>query len=413
MIIEPVVIPACQTPVVSVVVLAWKLTETLRSCLKSVAASADAPPFELIVVLNGATPAVRDLVADQISGATVVDLPFNVGFGGGCNAGIGPARGTFVVFLNDDTVVDPSWLAQLIRSAHDHPAAVAIASLLRNPDGTLQEAGSRVLVDGTHQFGRGLSLRDAETQGLLTRRQIDYGSAAALLVRADALRAVAGFDAAFEPAYYEDVDLQFRLRLAGGDIVFEPSAQVEHISGASTSTSNRYREWASWHSSQVFHERWADVLAHAPTPDAPLGDLAPVRDFGDPSMIRNGRTLSTPDELAAGAAATAVLIAQGYAHWLSDRLDMMSETLAHDQRHIDRRELELEARVREVETLAAQVESLTSELAELRAEARRAAVRADELNHRLHDLDTRGPIGILKWRAGLMAARREGRKKDR
>nr|WP_290802589.1 glycosyltransferase [Herbiconiux sp.] len=395
--------PPSNSPVASVVVLAWKMEETLLACLESVAMSENAPLFEMIVVLNGASTAARDLVASRVSGAVIVDLPSNVGFGSGCNAGAGVARGEFIIFLNDDTVVDPSWLERLVSAARDLPSASAIASLLRNTDGTLQEAGSRVLADGTAQLGRGMSLEEAASQGLLSRREIDYGSAAALLVRATAFRAVAAFDQAFEPAYYEDVDLQFRLRLAGGDIIFEPSAQVKHVSGASTSASGRYREWASWHGSRVFQDRWADVLAHAPEPDAPLSVLAPVREWGDASAITNGRTLPTADEITAGAPSTALSLAQRYAAWLEARLDAMAATLEHHQRHIERREFELEHLTTEVETKIAEVETLRDEL-------RTVTSRADELNHRLHDLDNRGVIGIAKWRAGLVAARRRARK---
>ncbi len=65
------------------------------------------------------------------------------------------------------------------------------------------------------QFGKGQTMAAAVAAGLLSHRAIDYGSGAALLIRRSAFEAVGGFDPIYEPAYFEDVDLSFRLKLAG------------------------------------------------------------------------------------------------------------------------------------------------------------------------------------------------------
>ncbi|RFA22641.1 glycosyltransferase family 2 protein [Subtercola boreus] len=391
---------AVDQPTCSIVILAWRLTDILLDCLASIRASEGAPSYEVVIVLNGADPAVRDTVAREVSGAVIVDLPHNVGFGGGCNAGAADARGESLVFLNDDTVVDPHWLARLHGAAGEAPRAVA--SLLLNVDGTVQEAGSRVLSDAvTVQLGRDLPLVEARDTGLLEQRSVDYGSAAALLVPADAFRAAAGFDPAFEPAYFEDVDLQFRLRAAGLDVVFEPAARVTHLSGASTSASHAFRDWAYAHALPVFVSRWSTVLANAPAEDAPLEALCPIP--LDAALANGGRTLPTAEQIRSGAADTALAIARGFGLDTGLRYD----TLIADYQRVEALYLATEARYGEqVAELSRHLTAHVNRVAQLESELGSLQGETGRLNARLHDLDSRGPVGLARWQAGKILAKR-------
>lgn len=356
-------------PIVSVIILAWRLTSGLIDCLKSLAESEDAPPFEVQLVLNGASPETRRIVAEHIRGAHLVDLDANVGYGGGCNAAAIRSRGKYLVLLNDDAMVRPDWLANLVAAAARSPRAGAIGSVLLNSDGTVQEAGSRVLKGaGTLQFGKGLTVDQATKAGYLSKRSIDYGSGAALLLRRDAFEKVGGFDPRYEPAYYEDVDLCFRLRLGGWDVILEPSAIVVHASGGSTDRDRRFRDFASRRSGTRFIERWAAVLAEAPDAGAPAKALAPVKLAGTitdaPTEIR--------DPLP--SARTALDIAIAYQTWLNARLDAAEEEVIHE-RHFRLTD--------------------SQRIAELSEEATR-------LRTRLAGLESAGPIGILRWRLGII-----------
>lgn len=366
-------------PVASIIVLAWRLTDELLECLRSLASSEAAPPFEVQLVLNGAGQAVRDLVSSQVRGAHIVDLEANVGFGGGCNAAALRSRGTYLILLNDDTLVPPHWLATLVNAAVTAPKRTgAIASVLLNPDGTLQEAGSRVLSGaGTVQFGKGMAIATAEQAGLLARRPVDYGSGAALLIRRDAFDEVGGFDARYEPAYYEDVDLCFRLRAAGWQVLLEPDARVTHSSGASTDRDRRFRDFASDRSGSRFISRWAPTLAAAPEP------AAPIRMLCDP-ILSADNLVDTPDEVRdpLPSTRTALEIAQGYQVWLNQKLDQALEGVAVEQ-HLR-------------STDATRIARLTEESAHLR--------------NRLAALESAGPWGILRWRLGLLRRRLRSRR---
>ena len=384
--------PSIDSPLCSVVVLAWRLEQELLECLASVAASVDAPPFEVVIVLNGAGDGVRAAVAQSVEGATVVDLSHNVGFGGGCNAGVEAARGERIVFLNDDTVVQPGWLAALSGAADERGPDDAVASVLLDFDGRVQEAGSRVLPDATTQaFGRGLTVEQAESEGLLTSRTIDYGSAAALLVGTAAFRSIGGFDPVFEPAYYEDVDLQFRLKLAGGQVALAPAARVAHALGGSTSGQPIFQQWADRKNSAIFIDRWSTVLAGAPTRSDPPERLCDIPVETDSPL--NTRSLPTAAQIAGNASAIALSVSQAYAAWLAERVSGVSEELAIERDLV--RDVSLTN-----QALDARVTELTTEVEEITAER-------DLLAGRLHDLDHRGLIGIARWKAGVISNRRQ------
>ena len=367
--------PSTASPVVSVVVLAWKQTDRLIACLSALTASVDAPDYEVVLVLNGASSEVRRLVAEGVVGAQIVDIDANIGFGGGCNAGVARARGGFILFLNDDATVDEHLLARLSARIDAEPDVAAVAAVLVNPDGSLQEAGSRVLDSAaTVQLGAGLALDSDEARALLTPRDIDYGSAAALLVRKAALDAIGGFDPIYEPAYFEDVDLAFRLKENGWRVVLEPSARAVHAAGSSTSTDNRFRRFASDHAGTAFIERWGAVLADAPSHDADPSVLVQV-----PRAERAAAQSS-----AASPSATSASIATGYAAWLADALDRL------EAEHADAVAL-LAAEREETRQLREKVDSLNG--------------IAHDLKSRLDDLEGRGPVGVVKWQVGLFKLR--------
>ena len=367
-------------PIASVIVLAWRLTTQLVDCLRSLSESKNAPPFEVLLVLNGASAETRAIVAAQVRGAHLIDLEANVGFGGGCNVAALNARGKYLVLLNDDTVVDRGWLATIVAAADVAPKRVgAIASVLLNPDGTVQEAGSRVLSSaGTVQFGKGMPMDAAVAAGMFSRRPIDYGSGAALLIRRTAFEAVGGFDPIYEPAYFEDVDLCFRLKLAGWSTVLEPKAWVTHASGGSTSRDRRFRDFASFRSGRHFITRWGPVLAQAPAAEAPLKHLCDPALAGPPPLPGSPTEINDPTP----STRTALAIARNYQDWLGQQLDIAEEGVI------------VERHLRGID--ADRIRDLTHEVEYLRIW--------------MAALEKRGLYGILRWRVGLTLRRRKSRR---
>jgi glycosyltransferase involved in cell wall biosynthesis len=113
------------------------------------------------------------------------------------------------------------------------PDCAAVGCKIVMPDGRLQEAGSIVWDDGTTLgYGRH-DQPDAPQYSYV--REVDYASAACLLVRADVWKRAGGFDARYAPAYYEDADLCMAIRELGMRVIYQPAAVIVHQEYTSTS----------------------------------------------------------------------------------------------------------------------------------------------------------------------------------
>lgn len=231
--IAPIRLPRFEHPLVSIVVSMHSSGPFAERALRAVVLNSGGIPYEVVVVDDRADAATRRVVG-ALENATVIENEENLGFLASNNRGAGAARGKYIVLLNDDTEVQGGWLEALVDCADSDPAIAWVGSKLIYPDGRLQEAGTIVWRDGTGwNFGRG---DVAERPQYNYRREVDYASAAAALVRADAWRELGGFDERFAPAYYEDTDACFALRERGYRVVYEPRALVVHHEGASHGT---------------------------------------------------------------------------------------------------------------------------------------------------------------------------------
>ena len=242
----------------------------LAACLAALRqAHADSlTPPEVIVVLNGAEPAVR-AVAYAAGSVRVVESAINRGFAGGCHLGVRSSAAPFIAFVNDDVLVSRGWLEPLLETMAERPRAGAVGARVIGTDGFVQEVGSIIWRDGTTRpLGRGTSRASLAWRW---RRRVDYCSACALLVRREAWDAVGGFDEQYHPAYYEDVDFCLALDLAGLEIWVDPRSEVTHAESASSSS--RFKKFLfARHHRRLVSQRGALLASRVapPTEDADL-----------------------------------------------------------------------------------------------------------------------------------------------
>lgn len=253
-----VVLPAFRRVRVSIVIPTHDNSGHLFRCLASVAEHTDGVPYEVIVVDDASTDDTPAMLG-RVPGVRVLRQTENVGFVNACNAGAARASGEYLVFLNNDTLARPGWLAALLEPARADRAVGIVGAKLVYPDGRLQEAGGIVFRDGSGwNYGRG---DDPERPEYNYVREVDYCSGACLLVRRDLFERAGGFDTRYAPAYYEDADLAFTARRMGYQVVYQPRAEVVHVEGVShgTDASGGLKRYQGINRG-AFVEKWSAVL---------------------------------------------------------------------------------------------------------------------------------------------------------
>ncbi len=264
----PFAVPRAENPVASIVVPAFNHFDHTLTCLRALAASGDATPFEVIVVDDASSDETEQRLA-EIEGIRVHRNAENLGFIGTCNAGAALARGDYIVFLNNDTAVQAGWLDALIRTFDMQPDAGLVGAKLVYPDGRLQEAGGIVFNDGSGwNYGR---FEDPAAPPYNHLREADYCSGAAIALPRALFEQLDGFDAHYAPAYYEDTDLAMKVREQGLKVLYQPASAVVHFEGITSGTDESSGIKANQAiNREKFLERWKEKLASYPAPDADI-----------------------------------------------------------------------------------------------------------------------------------------------
>ncbi len=246
--------------------LTWNGRRWIDGCLGSLLASTPAAA-EIVLVDNGSTDGTAGYVRQAYPAVRVVALDHNVGFAAGNNAGARAAASPYLVFLNNDTRVDPGWLAALLRAADADPSAGLVTSrivYMEQPD-IVDSAGDGYLrCGGAYKRGHGAPAADAGTAG-----EVFGACGAAFLIRRELFERLGGFDEDFFMVY-EDVDLSYRARLVGARCVYAPDALVHHagsgsigrVSDTAVTFGQRNLEW-TWLKNTPRPLLWRSFGSHA------------------------------------------------------------------------------------------------------------------------------------------------------
>jgi len=265
---QPIEFPVHEQVEVSIVIPVFNQLHFTQACLASLQEHQESERFEVIVVDDCSTDATAESVA-QIPGVVYLRNESNSGFIASCNRGAEAARGKYLVFLNNDTLVKQGWLTSLLETFKEEARAGIVGSKLLYPDGRLQEAGGIIWQDASGwNYGK---FDDAGKPKYNYLREVDYCSGAALMIPKALFESAGGFDSRYAPGYYEDTDLAFKVRQAGYKVLYQPLSEVIHHEGATGGTdifagAKKHQEI----NRSIFAEAWTNELAKRPV----NGDLS-------------------------------------------------------------------------------------------------------------------------------------------
>jgi GT2 family glycosyltransferase len=256
-------------PDVSIIVPVYNQVPFTLACIDALLQHESRYRFEILVGDDGSGDATAAALAVPLPGVRHIRHASNLGFVRNCNATAREARGRYLLFLNNDTLVLPGWLDELIGTLESCPDIGLAGSKLIYPDGKLQECGAIVWRDGSAwNYGR---LGNPRAPEVCYRRDVDYVSGASIALPTPLWNELGGFDQHYAPAYAEDADLAFRVRDRGLRTVVQPLSQVLHFEGISSGTDLGAGAKAHQVANlQKLRERWAHVLAgHRDNADQP------------------------------------------------------------------------------------------------------------------------------------------------
>ena len=226
---------------VTVVIVNWNSGAMLCRCLEFLSAQTR-PPKEVLVVDNASS----DGSANCVSGfpnCRLIESGANLGFAAGNNLAFRECHTEFVALLNPDAFPEPGWLEALISAAEEHSDCASFGSrqLVAERPEYLDGIGDKYHISGLvwrERHGR------PQQQDDLRVKEIFSPCAAAALYRRSSLEAVGVFDEDHF-CYLEDVDLGFRLRLAGFRAIYVPGAVVHHVGSATSG--GQHSDFALYH----------------------------------------------------------------------------------------------------------------------------------------------------------------------
>jgi GT2 family glycosyltransferase/SAM-dependent methyltransferase/glycosyltransferase involved in cell wall biosynthesis len=241
-------------PEVSIVIPVYNNLHYTRQCITSLFTVKEPVDFEVIVVDNGSTDGTAEYLKQLPPPVRVVTSGENLGFAKGCNLGAREARGQYLCFLNNDTLVLPGWLRAMVECIQADPQIGIVGNLQIFP-GTekVQQAG---IVCGAHDIVRSIYNNElpADHPAVQKSREFQFIAGSCMLIKKEFFERLGGFDESYRNSC-EDVDLCMKVRAAGRKVFFCPQSRIYHYESRTVAghdkNGDNYRR---------FLERWRDKM---------------------------------------------------------------------------------------------------------------------------------------------------------
>ncbi|WP_430812105.1 MULTISPECIES: glycosyltransferase family 2 protein [unclassified Carboxylicivirga] len=235
----------------AVVILNWNGQALLEKFLPLVLAHSVCDGVEVIVADNASSDDSVDFLREHYPGLRCIELDQNYGFAGGYNKALSQVEADYYLLLNSDVAPEANWLPPLINAMDTMPDLGACMPKVRaynSPDSFeyAGAAGGYIDVFG-YPFCRGRILNSIEDDAgqYNTPLSVFWATGAALMIRADLYRKSGGLDESFF-AHMEEIDLCWRLKNLGHDIMVFPQSEVLHVGGATLSQYNARKTYLNF-----------------------------------------------------------------------------------------------------------------------------------------------------------------------
>jgi len=225
-------------PTVSIIVLNWNGKQYLETCLSSLLQQTY-PDIEIIFVDNGSCDGSVDFVKSNYPGVFILEHDKNMGFAMGVNSGIIASSGKYIATINNDAQADKELISRLVKIIESDPSTGCCASkMMRFYKRNIIDSTGIVIYQNGNAYDRGATEKDI---GQYDSQEEVFGACAgAALYRREMLDEIGLFDNSYF-AYFEDVDLSFRMHLFGWKCIYVPNAVVYHMHSATSQQASPFK----------------------------------------------------------------------------------------------------------------------------------------------------------------------------
>jgi len=258
---------------VTAVVVTFNSAETIQRCLTSLSVNSAGWVDRIVVVDNASSDTTCDVVRQTFPEVKLFANQDNEGFGAGCNRGAAEAKSEFVLFLNPDAALDVGALGELVGFLDARDAAACCGPFIRDEEGTPDPAARRGFPTPWNAVGRlffmerlfpasrFISGYTLPWLGFEREVKVDCIVGACMLVRSGAFRQVGEFDLDYF-LFGEDIDLCKRLKDAGHETWYVPSAGLLHTGGHSMRSATRMARHEFYRAMRIYMDKhWRNLPA--------------------------------------------------------------------------------------------------------------------------------------------------------
>lgn len=271
-----------EKPIVSIIIPVFNQLKYTLNALYAIQKSQEKTAFEILVVNDCSTDQTQKTIS-KIEGLNLISNPENIGFLRTVNRGINAAKGDYIYLLNNDTLVMPGFLDELMWVMLNEKKVGAVGSKLVYPNNVLQEAGC-LIYKNRHivNLGNGKSPDDPEFNFL---RRVDYCSGCSLLFqKKNADGELNLLNEIFAPAYYEETDFCMRLKYEQGlEVFYQPKSVAVHFENISHQNNpSAEKSQLLARNADLFYNRWNTYF----TEEMAIGDKLNInKNFVKPSIL--------------------------------------------------------------------------------------------------------------------------------
>ena len=263
---------------VSVVILNWNGEQMLRQFLPTVVSCSAGEEVEVCVADNASTDASVQWLRNEFPAVRLIVLDRNYGFAEGYNRALEQVDAEYVVLLNSDVEVTPHWLEPLVTFMDAHPEVAACQPKLldQRKKSFFEYAGAAggYLDKYGYPFCRGriFDVIEEEDGQYETSVPVFWVSGAAMFIRLKDYREVGGLDNRFF-AHMEEIDLCWRLKSRGKELMYIPQSRVFHVGGATLNKDNPRKTFLNFRNNLL--------MLYKNLPEAELASVMCIRGWLD------------------------------------------------------------------------------------------------------------------------------------